>query len=150
MKAAGGRVAVLWPLSGSCRGMVVLAAALLGACAASEPPPPKLVARAPAPPPAPKPLSLVGMDSQAVTAALGRPTLERQDRQAQYWLYSDHGCRLALFLYLDPTTGKSRVTYYELRRPELAQPVADSCSPVLARLPPMAPVDDDLPQVASH
>ncbi len=147
MKAAGGRDAVMWPRPRSGRSSVVLIAALLGACAATEPPPAKLAAAAPPPPP--KPLSLVGMDAQAVTAALGEPTLERQDRHAQYWLYNEHGCRLAIFLYLDPDTGKSRVTYYELRRPDRAQPVADTCSPVLARLPPMTPARNDLPQVAA-
>ncbi len=147
MRAAGGRGAVLWPRPGNGRSSVVLIAALLGACAATEPPPAKLAAAAPPPPP--KPLSLVGMDAQAVTAALGEPTLERQDRHAQYWLYNEHGCRLAIFLYLDPDTGKSRVTYYELRRPDRVQPVADTCNPVLARLPPMTPARNDLPQVAA-
>jgi hypothetical protein len=148
MGAAGSRLAVWLQRSRASRASIVLAAVLLGACAASEPLPAKLTAPAAPPLPAPKPLSLVGMDSRAVVQALGQPALERQDQQAQYWLYSDRGCTLALFLYLDPETGTSRVTYYEVRRPGQTRLVADDCGPVLARPEPMAPTGR-LPEVAT-
>jgi hypothetical protein len=83
-----------------------------------------------------------------VVQALGQPALERQDQQAQYWLYSDRGCTLALFLYPDPETGRSRVTYYEVRPPTQTRLVADDCRPVLARPEPIAPTGG-LPEVAT-
>ena len=87
--------------------------------------------------PAARPLTLVGMDDLAVVEALGQPALKRREQPAQYWLYKDHGCTLGLFLYVDPDTGKSRVTYYELHRPDRPQLVADTCGPTMARLAPL-------------
>ncbi len=175
MAAAGRGFRLVGPRPGTGRSWAVLAALMLGACAVDgqAPVPPAVGAAFPAPAPATakaettprpsaapggaaavadsaaKPLALVGMDDRAVIEALGQPSLKRREQPAQYWLYSDHGCTLGLFLYLDRETGKSRVAYYELHRPDRPQLVADTCGPTLARLAPMG-ADTGRSELVAH
>jgi hypothetical protein len=70
----------------------------------------------------PTPASLKGLNGSELKAALGEPTLLRQDGSAQLWQYSGSGCVLHVFLYDDH--GTYRVSYSQVRvdDPEVANP----------------------------
>ena len=60
-------------------------------------------------------IRLVGLDGGALEGLLGRPTLVRSERQAQYWRYSLGECQLDLFLYAEASRCPSRVIYLDVR-----------------------------------
>jgi hypothetical protein len=62
-----------------------------------------------------RPVHLVGMRADAIEALLGRPDLERQERQAQYRRYDVDGCALDLYLYEAPSNGAPKVAWFEVR-----------------------------------
>jgi len=62
-----------------------------------------------------RPVHLIGMRADAVEALLGRPDLERQERQAQYRRYDVDGCALDLYLYEAPSNGAPKVAWFEVR-----------------------------------
>jgi len=70
----------------------------------------------------PTPARLKGLSEGQLKAALGEPTLLRQDGNAQLWQYAGSGCVLHVFLYDDH--GTYRVTYSQVRvdDPEVANP----------------------------
>jgi hypothetical protein len=70
----------------------------------------------------PTPARLRGLSGNELEAALGEPTLLRQDGGAQLWQYSGSGCVLHVFLYDDH--GTYRVVYSRVRvdDPEIANP----------------------------
>lgn len=61
------------------------------------------------------PVHLVGMRADAVEALLGRPDLERQEREARYRRYDVDGCALDLYLYEAPSNGTPKVAWFEVR-----------------------------------
>jgi hypothetical protein len=62
-----------------------------------------------------RPVHLIGMRADAVEALLGRPDLERQERQAQYRRYDVDGCALDLYLYEAASNGAPKVAWFEVR-----------------------------------
>ena len=101
-------------------GSVVFCLGLLTGCAASDGRPPGDAGPAAVPTPdglpaLPSGARLIGLDGGALEGLLGRPTLVRSERQAQYWRYSLGECQLDLFLYAEPAGGLSRVIYLDVR-----------------------------------
>ena len=63
----------------------------------------------------PSGIRLIGLGGGELEGLLGRPTLVRSERQAQYWRYSLGECQLDLFLYAEPASALSRVVYLDVR-----------------------------------
>ncbi len=101
-------------------GSVVFCLGLLTGCAAMGGRAPGDVGAAAEPtldglPALPSGARLIGLDGGALEGLLGRPTLVRSERQAQYWRYSLGECQLDLFLYAEPAGAQSRVIYLDVR-----------------------------------
>lgn len=63
-----------------------------------------------------EPEQLIGLQSHAVSAILGEPTLKRHDPPAQVWLYTELGCAFHVFLYRR-LSGEYTVKYYNFVTP---------------------------------
>ncbi|MEX0807643.1 MAG: hypothetical protein WD044_02845 [Dongiaceae bacterium] len=94
---------------------------LLGACTAPQtstnvaalvPVTDTPVAVAPVEPP-PLPEAIIGLDSDRLTAQLGKPVFLMRAKAAEIWQYRAEGCVLDLYLYEE--SGALRVLYLEAR-----------------------------------
>ena len=114
-------------------GTALGACLLLGACAVS----PGRVALPPAPPSG-EPADMTGMTAEALRAAFGAPSFEREEGGAELWRYAGAGCQAFFFLY--PDAGALKVRHVEtLPRPRDAASDPD-CLRSLRGSPPAPPV----------
>jgi hypothetical protein len=90
------------------------------------------ISSAPQKPPKPPinddPHQLMGLTPDAVNRLLGPPSLLRTESPAKVWQYTAEDCVLDIYLYAEEQTpDRSRVTYYEIRRPDTAKSGARAC-----------------------
>lgn len=79
-----------------------------------------------------RPERLMGLDPQALDAALGRPELVRREKPAEVWQYRAGSCVLDVFLY--PAGQGREVLHLEARDAASAAPAdAKSCLTALLR-----------------
>ncbi len=64
---------------------------------------------------------LIGLDSDALEAALGVPAMLRHDAPAEVWQYRSTACVLSVFLYAEGA--RWRVTYVDIGSPRGGSPV---------------------------
>lgn len=69
--------------------------------------------------------ALLGASPDAVRAALGEPSLRREEGPAQVWLYAGGGCQIDIVMY--PSEAGPRVAHVQARAGGLAQRTEASC-----------------------